>query len=331
MREDRFRAFVVHREEKRTVGRIETVTENDLPDGDILIEVDHSSLNYKDGLAVTGRAKVIRHFPMVPGIDLAGTVIESESESIRIGDRILATGWGLGEHSWGGYAERARISSEWLLPLPEQLDTRRAMAIGTAGFTAMLCVMRLEDAGILPGRDPIVVTGAGGGVGSLAIAILASHGCKVTAVTGRPEIHDSLRQLGASEIVERAAMEEPPQPLEKQRWAGAIDTVGGRILGRILAETEYGGAVVACGLAGGADLPTNVMPFILRAIALLGVESVTCPVERRRIAWSRLAQNLPIEKLDRITQQARLEDIPTLAERILTGQIHGRVVISPRP
>lgn len=329
MSQETFKALVLRQPEKKTIAEIEQLTIDDLPEGDVLIAVEHSSLNYKDGLAVTGKGKIIRVFPCVPGIDLAGTVLESGSPAYAAGDKILITGWGLGERHWGGYSQKARVKSEWVQPLPEQLDTRRAMAIGTAGFTAMLCIMTLEEAGVTPDRGPVLVTGAGGGVGSVAVAVLANLGYQVTAATGRPEIHDSLRELGASEILERSALEEDARPLEAQKWVGAVDTVGGKILARVLAETYYHGCVAACGLAGGAGLPTTVMPFILRNVSLRGAESVLCPMPRRKEAWERLARDLPVETLDRITTMIPLEDVQKAAGDILAGNIHGRVVVKP--
>lgn len=323
-----FRALVLtQNEDGRTQAEIRQLSDADLPDGDVLVDVAWSSLNYKDGLAITGKGKVIRNFPMVPGIDLAGTVRQSESPDYQPGDKVVLTGWGVGEKYWGGYSQRARVRSDWLVPLPEGLTLRDAMAIGTAGFTAMLCVMTLEEAGVTPDRGMVVVTGASGGVGSVAVAILARLGYEVAAVTGRPEGADWLRSLGASEIVPREEMAVPPRPLESQRWAGAVDTVGGTILARVLAETAYGGAVAACGLAGGHELNTTVMPFILRNVSLRGVDSVMCPKERRAEAWQRLARDLPPELLSEIEQVAHLEDLPRLAEEILAGRIRGRVVV----
>jgi len=327
MSEEVFKALVLRHIERKTLANIERLTEDALPEGDVLVAVEYSSLNYKDGLAVTGKGKVALVFPLVPGIDLAGTVLRSESPAFKPGDRIVVTGWGIGERHWGGYAQKARVQSGWILPMPMGLNARRAMAIGTAGFTAMLCVMALEDAGVAPDSGPVLVTGAGGGVGSIAVAVLANLGYHVTALTGRSEIHGSLRELGALEIIDRTSMEAPPHPLESQRWAGAVDTVGGKILARVLAETYYRGAVAACGLAGGHDLPATVMPFILRGVSLLGVESVLCPMPRRKKAWKRLERDLPMAMLDRLTRVISLEDVPAVAEEILAGKVHGRVVV----
>ncbi len=323
-----FRALVLERDDEgATQAQIRTLSEADLPEGDVLIEVAYSSLNYKDGLAITGRGKVVREWPMVPGIDLAGRVLASDSPDWQPGDAVLLTGWGVGERYWGGFSQRQRVRSEWLVPLPEGLDALDAMTLGTAGLTAMLCVMTLEEAGVKADAGPVLVSGASGGVGSLAVALLSAAGYEVTALTGRPEGADWLRELGAAEILSRESMSAPPRPLESQRWAGAVDTVGGVVLARTLAELRYGGAVAACGLAGSHELSTTVMPFILRNVSLRGVDSVVCPRERRLAAWERLARDLPREHLAAIRQVARLEDLPALAERILAGQVRGRVVV----
>ncbi|MFO1372461.1 MAG: MDR family oxidoreductase [Candidatus Competibacteraceae bacterium] len=326
-----FKALVLNQQDGKTVAALADLTIADLPAGEVLVAVDYSSLNYKDGLAVTGKGKIVRQFPLVPGVDLAGTVLESSSSTYRPGDRVVLTGWSVGERYWGGYAQRARVRAEWLTPLPEGLDTRQAMAIGTAGLTAMLCVQALEEAGVQPtAAKPVLVTGASGGVGSVAVALLAQLGYSVTAVTGRPENQDYLRELGAGEFVSREEMSQPCRPLEAQRWAGAVDTVGGRVLARVLAEVDYGGAVAACGLAGGADLPTTVMPFILRGVKLLGVDSVMCPLALRQAAWTRLAHALPAAVLARMTTTiAPLAETPRLAAAIVAGQVRGRVVIDP--
>ena len=326
---DEFRALLLEQDEAgETSVQLRALSEADLPDEDVLVAVEYSSLNYKDGLAITGKGRVVRDFPMIPGIDLAGTVLSSRSEQYSPGDRVVLTGWGVGERHWGGYSQRQRVRPDWLVRLPDTLSTRDAMAIGTAGFTAMLCVMALESAGITPDSGEVLVTGASGGVGSVAVAILAKLGYEVAAVTGRPEGSDWLRQLGAASIIPRADMAQPPRPLESQRWAGAVDTVGGVILARVLAETCYGGTVTACGLAGGVDLPTTVMPFILRNVALQGVDSVMCPPARRQQAWERLARDLPGDRLTALTQEVSLEQLPELAPKILAGKVRGRVVVS---
>jgi acrylyl-CoA reductase (NADPH) len=324
---DTFKALVLTQEDGKTVSNIKQLSNDDLPEGDVLLAVDYSSLNYKDGLAITGKGKIVRQWPLVPGIDLAGTVLESDSTDYAVGDRVVLTGWSVGEKYWGGYSQRQRVQSKWLVPLPEGLDSRQAMAIGTAGFTAMLCIMTLEEAGITPDKGTVLVTGASGGVGSVAVAILAKLGYTVAAVSAKPEADDFLRGLGASEILTREEMSEKPRPLEGQRWAGAVDVVGTTTLARVLAEMNYGGCVAACGLAGGFDLPTTVMPFILRNVSLRGVDSVMCPVERRKVAWQRLVTDLPAEALGEIGQVASLEQLPELAEKITTGGVRGRVIV----
>jgi acrylyl-CoA reductase (NADPH) len=325
---EQFKAMVLTKEEDESLCAIETMSVDDLPEGDVLVAVDYSSLNYKDGLAVTGKGKVVRRFPMVPGIDLAGTVLESDSAEHRPGDRVLVTGCGIGELHWGGYSRRQRLRSEWLVPLPQGLDTKRAMALGTAGFTAMLSVMTLEEAGVRPkADDAVVVTGASGGVGSLAVALLANSGYEVAAATGRRENEDYLRKLGATRIVDRESLAKPSRPLESERWSGAVDTVGGATLARLLAGTCLHGCVAACGLAASAELHTTVMPFILRGVSLRGVDSAWCPMARRIEAWRRLASEMPAELLDEISRTASLEEIPALSEEILGGKIRGRVVV----
>lgn len=327
MTQDTFKALVLRQEDGKTVHAIEDVAMDALPEGDVLIAVAYSSLNYKDGLAVTGKGKIVRRFPMVPGVDLAGTVEASESPDYKAGDGVIATGWGIGEGHWGGYAQKARLKSKWLTRLPGGLSPEQAMAIGTAGLTAMLCVMALEEHGLQPGVAPVLVTGAAGGVGSVAVAVLAKLGYAVTASTGRTETHDYLRALGASEIIDRATLARSPKPLESETWAGAIDTVGGQTLATVLAQMRYGSAAAACGLAGGADLPTAVFPFILRGVALLGVDSVMCPAPRRQAAWERLDTDLPLDKLATITHIVKLSEVPALADSILKGQVRGRVVV----
>lgn len=322
-----FNALVLNQVEGKTTAAVEQLELSDLPTEDVLIKVDYSSLNYKDGLAVTGKGKIIRNFPMVPGIDLVGTVEESADSRYSKGDKVVLTGWGVGENYWGGYAEYARLKGDWLVPLPEGMDPVRTMEIGTAGLTAMLCVMALEEGGVTPESGPVIVSGAAGGVGSVAVAILSGLGYKVTAITGRPETENYLRGLGASEIVSREEMAEPARPLEKQRWAGAVDTVGDNILGRILAETDYSGVVAACGLAASFKLPTTVMPFILRNVRLQGVDSVMCPLERRQQAWNRLKTELPDNALGEIAQLIALDEVPEYAEQITNGQVKGRVVV----
>jgi len=322
-----FKALVLNQDEGKTTAAVEELALTDLPDENVLVKVDYSSLNYKDGLAVTGKGKIIRKFPMVPGIDMVGTVEESADDRYSAGDKVVLTGWGVGENFWGGYAQYARLKADWLVPLPEGMEPIRTMQIGTAGLTAMLCVMALEEGGVTPESGPVVVSGAAGGVGSVAVAILAGLGYQVSAITGRPETESYLRALGASEILNRAEMAEPARPLEKQKWAGAVDTAGDTILARILAEADYNGVVTACGLAASFKLPSTVMPFILRNVRLQGVDSVMCPTERRQVAWQRLLTQLPENALGDIAQIIALSDVPDYAEKITNGQVKGRVVV----
>jgi acrylyl-CoA reductase (NADPH) len=328
-----FKALVLRQEGDKVRHAIEQLTVNDLPEGDVLVAVEYSSLNFKDAMAVLGTGKIVREYPMVPGIDLAGTVLESKSPFYKSGDKVVLTGWSVGERYWGGYTQRARVKSNWLVPLPEGLDTRRAMAIGTAGFTAMLCVMTLEDAGIKPGSGAILVTGAAGGVGSVAVAVLSNLGYRVAALTapGQEHTHKYLQDLGATDFVSGPEWSEQPRPLETQRWAGAIDTVGGKVLARVLAEVNYGGCVANCGLAGSTDLPTTVMPFILRAVSLRGVDSVMCQIPRRKASWSRLLRDLPSESLEKITPGIiSLGDVSKYASELLAGKVRGRLVVGVR-
>jgi acrylyl-CoA reductase (NADPH) len=324
---ERFKALMLREDAGKTVAAVEDLGTEDLPEGDVLVEVRYSSLNFKDGLAVTGKGKVVRRFPMVPGIDLVGKVLESESADFAPGDEVVLTGWGVGEKHWGGYSQRQRLRSEWLVPLPEGFGPMEAMAVGTAGFTAMLCVMTIEEAGAVPEGGPVLVTGASGGVGSVAVALLSGAGFEVAALTGRAGNVEYLRELGASGFVSREEMEKPPRALESQRWGAAVDTVGSTVLARVLAEMKYGAAVAACGLAGGTDLPTTVMPFILRGVRLLGVDSVMCPRERRVEAWKRLAAELPARALAKIGRTIPLEEVPQAAADIVAGRIRGRVVV----
>ncbi|CAM2952496.1 MDR family oxidoreductase [Vibrio diazotrophicus] len=323
-----FQALTLNQEEKQTIATIEQLDESQLPEGDVLVAVDYSSLNYKDGLAITGKGKIIRNFPMVPGIDLAGKVISSEDSRYKEGDAVVLTGWGVGENHWGGMAEKARLKADWLVPLPQGFSAKQAMMVGTAGFTAMLCVQALIDAGIKPEHGPILVTGASGGVGSVAVTLLVQLGYKVAAVTGRVETNGPLlEKLGASQIINRSEFEEPARPLEKQVWAGAVDTVGSKVLAKVLAQMDYSSAVAACGLAGGFDLPTTVMPFILRNVRLQGVDSVSCPFEKRVAAWEKLAELLPASYFEQACTEITLEKAAQYAEDITNGQVTGRVVI----
>lgn len=325
---ERHRALVAIDEGGRSRATFQELGEEDLPDGDVTVRVRYSSLNYKDGLAVTGRGKIVRSFPMVLGIDLAGEVEQSDSPRWRPGDQVLATGWGLSETHPGGFTQRQRLHSEQLTALPDGMTLEQSMVIGTAGLTAMLCVMALEEGGVGPGRGPVVVSGAAGGVGSVACALLAALGYQVTASTGRPETHDFLAGLGVTAFVDRAELAQAGgPPLGKATWAGAVDTVGSTTLATILSRTAPRGTVAACGLAGGSDLPTTVLPFILRSVRLQGVESVNCPAEVRQVAWQRLAEVLTPERLAAIGTTEALSSVPELAERILSGQVLGRVAI----
>jgi acrylyl-CoA reductase (NADPH) len=307
---------------------LQELTDDQLPDGDVTVAVRYSSLNYKDGLAVTGKGKIIRSFPMVCGIDLAGTVESSDSPSFQPCDDVVVTGWGLSETAPGGYTQRQRLKSDWLVKRPDGLTLEQTMAIGTAGLTAMLCIIALEKNGLTPqAGGEVLVTGAGGGVGSVAVAVLAKLGYQVAASTGRQETHDFLRSLGATTIIDREELATAGRPFDKERWAGAVDTVGSQTLATVLAQTRYGGSVAACGLVGGNDLPTTVLPFILRGVSLLGVDSVMCPTERRVEAWNRLAQDLPTAQLEEMTAVEPMTRVSELAEDILAGQTRGRVVI----
>ena len=323
-----FQALVLNQIDKQTHTSIETLDESALPAGEVLVEVDYSSLNYKDGLAITGKGKVVRQFPMVPGIDLAGKVISSEDARYQTGDQVVLTGWGVGEKYWGGMAQKARLKADWLVPQPEGLSSKQAMMVGTAGFTAMLCVQALIDAGVTTDSGEILVTGASGGVGSVAVTLLAKLGYRVAAVTGRVETNGPLlKQLGATRVIERSEFAQPAKPLENQLWAGAIDTVGSQMLAKVLAQIDYNGAVAACGLAGGADLPTSVMPFILRNVRLQRVDSVSCPTDKRVKAWQSLANLLPESYFEQACTEITLAQAPEYADNIIAGKVTGRVVI----
>jgi acrylyl-CoA reductase (NADPH) len=327
---ERFRAILVDKSDRGEKGqafRFAEMTEPELMEGDVTIAVEHSSVNYKDGLAITGKAPIIRRFPLIPGIDLAGVVITSTHDGFTAGDRVILNGWGVGESHHGGFAQRARVRGDWLVKMPEILDSSRAMAIGTAGYTAMLAVTALEDHGVLPASGDVLVTGAAGGVGSIAIVLLAGLGYRVVASTGRLTEEPYLRSLGASHVVDRSEFAGAPKPLAKARFAGAIDSVGSTTLANVLSQINYGGAVAACGLAQGMDLPTSVAPFILRAVTLAGIDSVICPTDRRERAWSRLARDLDLKKLGVITSQIPLDDVPLVAEEIVAGKVRGRVVV----
>jgi acrylyl-CoA reductase (NADPH) len=324
-----FEALIVEKDDKgETSAGVQSIDESRLPEADVTVAVEYSTLNYKDGLCLTGGGGLVRSYPHVPGIDLAGTVEASADGRFAPGDKVVLTGWRVGEVWWGGYAQKARVKPEWLVPLPEGLDTRRAMAVGTAGFTAMLAVMALEDHGLAPGDGPVLVTGAAGGVGSVAVAILARRGYEVAAVTGRPEAADYLQGLGASRIVAREEISETvKRPLESETWAGCVDAVGGAMLARVLGQLKYGASAAAVGLAGGAALPATVIPFLLRGVNLLGIDSVMQPYESRVRAWGRIVSDLPLDKLEAMIQPATLADLPRLGPAILEGRVKGRVVV----
>ena len=322
-----FNAVVIEKDEAGYRAGLREIDEAQLPEGDVTIDVAYSTLNYKDGLAITGKGPVVRKFPMVPGIDFAGTVRESRHPEYRAGDRVVLNGWGVGETHWGGLAQVARLKGDWLVPLPEGFSPRQAMAIGTAGYTAMLCVMALERHGVTPDKGEVVVTGAAGGVGSTAVALLSRLGYTVAAVSGRPEEADYLRGLGASEVLDRAAFSDPGKPLARERWAGAVDVVGSHTLANVCAATKYRGVVTACGLAQGMDLPASVAPFILRGVSLIGIDSVMCPRPERIEAWNRLVRDLDPVKLDAITDEIGLTQAVATAERLMAGRVRGRVVV----
>ncbi len=322
-----FKAIRIDKADKGTTAALTQFDEAELMEGDVTVAVEWSTLNYKDGLAVTGKAPVVRRFPMIAGIDFAGTVEQSTHPGWKAGDKVVCTGWGLGETHLGAYAEKARVKGDWLVRLPEGLSAREAMAIGTAGLTAMLAVLALERHGLSPNSGPVVVTGAAGGVGSVASAVLAKLGYHVIASTGRMSEAPYLKGLGAAEVIDRNELSGPAKPLAKERWAGGVDSVGSTTLANLLSMTKYGGAMAACGLAAGMDLPTSVAPFILRGVCLLGIDSVMCPIDARKVAWSRLAADLDRGKLAEITQEIGLDQVIGRAEQILKGQVRGRIVV----
>ena len=322
-----FKAIVIEKSDGGQKTGLTDFDEADLMAGDVTVRVEWSTVNYKDGLAVTGKAPVVRRFPMIAGVDFAGTVESSSHQRWQPGDRVILNGWGLGETHLGGYAEKARVKGDWLVGLPARNSAREAMAIGTAGFTAMLAVMALERHGVTPQQGPVIVTGAAGGLGSVAVALLAKLGFAVIASTGRPTEADYLRGLGASEIIERKDLAGTAKPLGRERWAGGIDTVGSSTLANVLSMTRYGGAVAACGLAGGMDLPTTVAPFILRGVSLIGIDSVMCPLERRQETWKRLASDLDAGKLAAMTSEIDLSGVIEAGRRIVEGGVRGRVVV----
>ncbi|MFV8557206.1 acryloyl-CoA reductase [Sulfitobacter sp. SBS6] len=325
-----FDALMVNKDEDtgKTHAEVTQIDLDRLPEGDVTVAVEYSTVNYKDGLCIGPGGGLVRKYPHIPGIDFAGTVEASDDDRYKPGDKVVLTGWRVGEAHWGGYAQKARVKADWLVPLPEGLDTRQAMAVGTAGFTAMLSVMALEDHGMVPGNGPVLVTGAAGGVGSVAVAILAALGHEVAGVTGRPDTADYLKSLGATQIVAREELNETvKRPLESETWAGCIDAVGGEMLARVLGQMKYGGSVAAVGLAGGAGLPATVIPFLLRGVNLLGIDSVMQPYDNRLRAWQRIGKDLPLSKLEDMVVPATLSDLPKLGADILNGQVRGRVVV----
>ena len=322
-----FQALLATKTGDKVSASVVTLNEQELMSGDVLVAVDYSTLNYKDALAVTGRGPVIRQFPLIPGIDFAGTVQASSYPGIAVGDRVVANGWGLSQSHHGGYAQKARVNGDWLVKIPDTFSTKDAMAIGTAGYTAMLCVLALEHGGLTPQRGDVLVTGANGGVGSIAIALLSGLGYRVVASTGRPDEGEYLRSLGAADIIDRKTLSEPGGPIAAERWAGAVDSVGSVTLANVLATTRYRGVVAACGLAQGMDLPASVLPFILRNVTLAGIDSVNAPQEVRIEAWSRLARDLDLGKLARTTHVVGLAEVPALARRMFEGTVQGRTVV----
>ncbi len=322
-----FKGILIEKDEAGYRAAVKDIDDSQLPEGDVTVRVDYSSLNYKDGLAITGKGPVVRKFPMVPGIDIAGTVEASDNPAYKAGDRVLLNGWGVGETHWGGLARKARLKGDWLVPLPSAFTARQAVAIGTAGYTAMLCVLALERQGVKPGDGEIVVTGAAGGVGSVAIAVLKRLGYTVVAVSGRPAEADYLKQLGAAEVIDRSVFSAPGKPLGKERWAGAVDVVGSHTLANICATTQYRGVVTACGLAGGMDFPSSVAPFILRGVTLVGIDSVMCPRAERLVAWERLGRDLDVDKLAMITHEVSLAEAIPAAAQLIEGKVRGRVVV----
>ena len=324
-----FHALVVEKNGESEVSAVvQSLTEDQLPAGNVTVAIEYSTVNYKDGLCMRAGGGLVRNYPHVPGIDFAGTVESSEDSRYRPGDKVVLTGWRVGERHWGGYSQKARVKADWLVPLPEGLTTRQAMAIGTAGFAAILAIVALEDHGLKPDQGEVLVTGAAGGVGSIATAILANLGYQVAAVTGRPETTDYLKSLGASRIVARDEIATvSKRPLEAERWSGCLDAVGGAMLARVIGQLKYGASVAAIGLAGGAALPSSVIPFLLRGVNLLGIDSVMQPFEQRERAWRRLANDLPLEKLDAMIHVVNLVEVPALGDQILKGQIKGRIVV----
>ncbi len=323
-----FKGILLEEKDGKVSGRIAELAEDKLPAGDVTVGVEYSTLNYKDGLILGGLGRLVRTYPHVPGVDFAGRVLESSNPRWKAGDSVVLTGWRVGETQWGGYAQKARVKGDWLVALPKGITARQAMAVGTAGFTSMLAVMALEEHGVSPDKGEVLVTGAAGGLGSVAVGILAKLGYKVAASTGRAETHDYLKKLGAATIVERSAIEKlPAKPLESERWAGCIDSVGGSTMANVLASMKYHGVIASCGLAGGTKLETTVIPFLLRGAAILGIDSVMCPIARREKAWARLARDLPMDQLESMIVPATLGDLAKLGPEILAGKVRGRVVV----
>ena len=323
-----FNSLVLNKtDDQKATGKVEVITVSDLPEGDVLINIDYSTINYKDALAITSSSPIIKNYPMVPGIDFSGTVEETSNNNFQIGDKVILNGFGVGEKYWGGLSQKARVNGNWLVKLPEKFTTKQAMAIGTAGYTAMLCVLALEKNGVTPEKGEILVTGATGGVGSVAISLLAKLGYNVTASSGRAIHSEYLKSLGAKTVIDRKELSEKGRPLGKEIWAGAIDSVGSHTLANICASIKYGGTVAACGLAQGYDLPTTVMPFILRNVTLAGVDSVYCPIEERTVAWERLAQDLNLAHLDSMITTITLSEVVSTANNMLSGKTHGRILV----
>ena len=322
-----FKSIMINKDDSGYQCNLADVDESQLPEGDVTIKVDFSSLNYKDGLAITGKGPVVRRFPMVPGIDFVGTVEESSHKDYTAGDKVVLNGWGVGEVHWGGLSQKASVNGDWLVPLPASFTPKQSMSIGTAGYTAMLCVMALEEQGVTPDKGDIIVTGAAGGVGSVAISILSKLGYNIIAVTGRSEESDYVKSLGAREIMPRSELSEPGRALGKELWAGAVDVVGSHMLANVCANTQYGGTVTACGLAGGMDFPSTVMPFILRGVKLIGIDSVMCPREKRLQAWKRLGEDLDITKLETIAHEVGLEQAIETAHQLMDGKVRGRIIV----
>ena len=322
-----FQGLLIEKNDDKQVIGLKQFEESDLPSGDVLVQVEYSTINYKDALAVTGSSPIAKIYPLVPGIDFAGTVISSETPEYSAGQKVVLNGWGVGEKHWGGFAEKARVKSDWLVHLPDGFDAKQAMAIGTAGYTAMLCVMALEEQGVKPEDGEIIVSGASGGVGSVAVSVLAKLGYTVVALTGKAHEHDYLKELGASEVLDRSLFSEPGRPLNKERFAGAVDCVGSTTLANICASMKYGGIVTACGLAGGFDFPSTVMPFILRGVTLVGIESVMCPKPKRLEAWRRLSEDLNIDHLTKMSSEIGLSEVIPTSSSLLKGVIKGRLIV----